>query len=54
MKTAKKTKRRTGGEGWQGWDEYAAFYDWENSQTMGRADVAFWRDLAGRINGRTL
>ena len=51
-KTAKKTVRRR--EGWQGWDEYAAFYDWENSQTMGRADVAFWRDLAGRINGRTL
>jgi SAM-dependent methyltransferase len=41
-------------EGWQGWDEYAAFYDWENAQTMGRADVAFWRDFAGRINGRTL
>jgi SAM-dependent methyltransferase len=59
MKTATKKKaakqaRRTGGEGWQGWDEYAAFYDWENSQTMGRADVAFWRDLAGRVNGRTL
>ncbi len=52
MKTARKRARRS--EGWQGWDEYAAFYDWENAQTMGRADVAFWRDLAGRINGRTL
>jgi SAM-dependent methyltransferase len=41
-------------EGWQGWDEYAAFYDWENATTMGRRDVAFWRDLAQRINGRTL
>jgi SAM-dependent methyltransferase len=51
-KKAKKTGRRT--EGWQGWDEYAAFYDWENSQTMDRSDVVFWRDLASRINGRTL
>jgi SAM-dependent methyltransferase len=41
-------------EGWQGWDTYAAFYDWENAQTMGRADVAFWRDFARRVNGRTL
>jgi SAM-dependent methyltransferase len=41
-------------EGWQGWDEYAAFYDWENAQTIGRRDVAFWRDFAVRINGRTL
>jgi SAM-dependent methyltransferase len=41
-------------DGWQGWDEYAAFYDWENAQTMGRADVAFWRNFARRINGRTL
>jgi len=41
-------------EGWHGWDEYAAFYDWENAQTIGRADIAFWRAFARRIGGRTL
>jgi len=41
-------------EGWHGWDEYAAFYDWENARTVGRRDVAFWRTLAQRIDGRTL
>ena len=30
-------------EGWHGWDDYAAFYDWENARTVGRRDVAFWR-----------
>jgi ubiquinone/menaquinone biosynthesis C-methylase UbiE len=33
-------------EGWQGWDEYAPFYDWENARTLGRRDVAFWRRVA--------
>ena len=33
-------------EGWEGWDQYAAFYDWENAQTLGRRDVAFWRRIA--------
>jgi ubiquinone/menaquinone biosynthesis C-methylase UbiE len=33
-------------EGWEGWDEYAPFYDWENARTFGRRDVAFWRRLA--------
>ena len=33
-------------EGWEGWDEYAPFYDWENAQTVGRRDVAFWKRLA--------
>lgn len=33
-------------EGWEGWDEYAPFYDWENAQTVGRRDIAFWRRLA--------
>ena len=28
-------------EGWHGWDEYAAYYDWENAQTVGRRDIAF-------------
>ncbi len=41
-------------EGWHGWDEYAAFYDWENRQTMGRRDVRFWRDMARRQDGRIL
>lgn len=41
-------------EGWHGWDDYAAFYDWENARTVGRRDVAFWRTLARRIGGRTL
>jgi SAM-dependent methyltransferase len=54
VKTGAVKARKRIREGWQGWDEYAAFYDWENSQTMGRADLAFWRDFAGRINGRTL
>ena len=26
-------------EGWQGWDDYAPFYDWENAQTLARRDV---------------
>ncbi|MGE0387096.1 MAG: class I SAM-dependent methyltransferase [Gammaproteobacteria bacterium] len=33
-------------EGWQGWDDYAPFYDWENAQTMGQADVPFWCERA--------
>src|SRR5262249_38857831 len=52
--TGKVMARPKASEGWQGWDEYAAFYDWENAQTIGRADIAFWRDFAGRVNGRTL
>ena len=41
-------------EGWHGWDEYAAFYDWENARTLGRRDVAFWRSLALRSKGPVL
>jgi len=52
--SGKKDQSKRITEGWQGWDEYAAFYDWENAQTMGRVDVDFWRDFARRINGRTL
>src|SRR4051812_44939338 len=33
-------------EGWQGWDQYAPFYDWENARTLGRRDVPFWRRIA--------
>jgi ubiquinone/menaquinone biosynthesis C-methylase UbiE len=41
-------------EGWQGWDEYAPFYDWENAQTLGRRDVAFWRRIAAKAAGPVL
>jgi ubiquinone/menaquinone biosynthesis C-methylase UbiE len=41
-------------EGWQGWDEYAPFYDWENAQTLGRRDVAFWRRVAAKAKGPVL
>jgi SAM-dependent methyltransferase len=33
-------------EGWEGWDDYAPFYDWENARTLGRRDVPFWQRLA--------
>jgi SAM-dependent methyltransferase len=38
-------------EGWEGWDEYAPFYDWENARTLGRRDVGFWQRLASGIRG---
>jgi ubiquinone/menaquinone biosynthesis C-methylase UbiE len=41
-------------EGWQGWDEYAPFYDWENAQTLGRRDVPFWRRVAAAAGGAVL
>jgi SAM-dependent methyltransferase len=41
-------------EGWEGWDQYAPFYDWENAQTLGRRDIPFWRRLALRAEGRVL
>jgi ubiquinone/menaquinone biosynthesis C-methylase UbiE len=41
-------------EGWEGWDDYAPFYDWENAQTVGRRDVAFWRRIATRSKGPVL
>lgn len=37
-----------------GWDEYAAFYDWENAQTVQRRDVAFWSRLATAADGPVL
>jgi SAM-dependent methyltransferase len=41
-------------KGHEGWDDYAAYYDWENAQTVGRRDIAFWSDLALRaISGRS-
>jgi len=41
-------------EGWQGWDEYAPFYDWENARTLGRRDVAFWTQVSNSVHGRVL
>ena len=41
-------------EGWQGWDEYAPFYDWENARTLGRRDVPFWRRVARQAGGPVL
>src|SRR3954465_5597628 len=41
-------------EGWQGWDEYAPFYDWENARTLGRKDVPFWRQVARKAKGPVL
>ena len=41
-------------DGAQGWDAYAPFYDWENAQTIGRRDVAFWRRIAAAQDGPVL
>ena len=41
-------------DGWQGWDEYAPFYDWENARTLGRRDVRFWRQIARAARGPVL
>jgi ubiquinone/menaquinone biosynthesis C-methylase UbiE len=41
-------------EGFEGWDDYAPFYDWENARTLGRRDVAFWRNLALAAGGPVL
>jgi ubiquinone/menaquinone biosynthesis C-methylase UbiE len=46
--------RKPKAEGWHGWDEYAPFYDWENAQTLGRQDVAFWQRLARQAQGPIL
>ncbi len=40
--------------GYEGWDEYAPFYDWENARTLGRRDVPFWRNLAVHADGPVL
>jgi ubiquinone/menaquinone biosynthesis C-methylase UbiE len=41
-------------EGHHGWDDYAAFYDWENARTLGRRDVPFWRQLALSLGASVL
>ncbi len=46
--------RKLANQGWHGWDDYAAFYDWENRQTVQRRDVAFWQRLAATADGAVL
>ena len=41
-------------QGWEGWDDYAPFYDWENARTLGRRDVPFWRRVARASDGLVL
>ena len=41
-------------QGWEGWDAYAPFYDWENARTVARRDVAFWQQLATAQGGHVL
>jgi SAM-dependent methyltransferase len=41
-------------EGFEGWDDYAPFYDWENARTLGRRDVPFWRTVARDARGPVL
>jgi len=41
-------------EGWQGWDAYAPFYDWENARTLGRRDVPFWQSVGLQSKGPVL
>lgn len=33
-------------EGYEGWDDYADYYDWENAQTVGKRDIVFWQRMA--------
>jgi ubiquinone/menaquinone biosynthesis C-methylase UbiE len=54
MPNPKSRTTNPGREGWHGWDAYAPFYDWENAQTLGRRDVAFWRRLAKQARGPVL
>ena len=41
-------------KGHEGWDDYAAYYDWENRQTVGRRDIAFWQRMAAAAAGPVL
>ena len=41
-------------KGHEGWDDYAAYYDWENAQTVGRRDIAFWQRMAAAVDGAVL
>ena len=37
-------------KGHEGWDDYADYYDWENAQTVGRRDIAFWQRMAAPVD----
>jgi SAM-dependent methyltransferase len=41
-------------KGHEGWDDYAAYYDWENRQTVGRRDITFWQRMAAPVGGPIL
>ncbi len=41
-------------KGHEGWDDYAEYYDWENAQTVGRRDIAFWQRMASSVDGAIL
>ena len=41
-------------QGHEGWDDYADYYDWENAQTVGRRDIAFWQQMAKPVKGSIL
>ena len=41
-------------KGHEGWDDYAPYYDWENRQTVGRRDIAFWKRMAAPVDGPVL
>jgi ubiquinone/menaquinone biosynthesis C-methylase UbiE len=45
---------RASRQGWEGWDQYAPFYDWENARTLGRRDVPFWQRLTAQATGPVL
>jgi SAM-dependent methyltransferase len=51
-KNSGKTEKSLSGT--TGWDEYAAFYDWENARTMARRDVPFWQRVAAAADGPVL
>ena len=41
-------------KGHEGWDDYAPYYDWENRQTVGRRDIAFWQRMSAPRDGPIL
>jgi ubiquinone/menaquinone biosynthesis C-methylase UbiE len=41
-------------KGYEGWDDYADYYDWENAQTVGKRDIAFWKRMAADVRGPIL
>jgi ubiquinone/menaquinone biosynthesis C-methylase UbiE len=41
-------------KGHEGWDDYAAYYDWENAQTVGRRDIEFWKRMASTVSAPIL